>query len=65
MIQARQADRLRPTARMLLEPGLVEAALTRLGDRRLSRKEQRTVWQATRTPTKVKWPAWWTERAST
>jgi hypothetical protein len=64
LAMAFKADPFRPTARILLEPWLVEAALTRLGDRRLSRKEQRTVWQATRTPTKVKWPAWWTERAS-
>jgi hypothetical protein len=59
-----KADRFRPSARILLEPWLVEAALTRLGDRRLSREEQQTVWQATRKPTKVKWPAWWTERGS-
>jgi hypothetical protein len=59
-----KADRFRPTARMLLEPWLVEAALTRLDDRRLSRAEQRTVWQATRKPTKVRWPDWWTERGS-
>jgi hypothetical protein len=59
-----KADPFRPTARMLLEPWLVEAALRRLGDRRLSRKEQRTVWEATRTPRKVTWPTWWTERGS-
>jgi hypothetical protein len=58
-----KADRFRPTARMLLEPWLVEAALARLG-RQLTREEQRTVWQATRTPRKVSWPAWWSERGS-
>ena len=52
-------DRFRDTARMALEPWLVEASLARLGDSRLSREEQRTVWKATRTPWKVKWPEWW------
>ncbi|MBT5051199.1 MAG: hypothetical protein HOM58_22070, partial [Rhodospirillaceae bacterium] len=33
---ARKLDRFRPTARMALEPWLVEKALDRLGDRRLS-----------------------------
>ncbi|KAB2886508.1 MAG: hypothetical protein F9K34_01920 [Albidovulum sp.] len=54
-------DRYRPTARMALEPWIVEAALARLGGRRLSREQQRTVVQATRTPRKVNWPEWWTE----
>ena len=49
----------RPTARMALEPWLVQRALGRLGDRRLSPQEQETVMQATRTPHKVKWPEWW------
>ena len=57
-----KTDPYRPSARMLLEPWLVEAALARLGDRTLSREEQRTVWHATRTPKKVNWPAWWSER---
>jgi hypothetical protein len=52
-------DRYRPTARMMLEPWLVEAALSRLGDRRLSREEQDKVVRATRTPGKVQWPDWW------
>lgn len=52
-------DPLRPTARMAIEPWLVEKALARLGDRRLSKAEQRTVWKATRTPWKVAWPGWW------
>lgn len=42
-----------------LNPWIVEAALERLGDRRLSEDEQREVWDATRTPRKVKWPQWW------
>jgi hypothetical protein len=58
---ARKLDPYRPTARMALEPWIVEAALARLGDRRLSTGEQRTVLAATRTPRKVKWPEWWTE----
>jgi len=58
---ARKLDRYRPTARMALEPWIVEAALVRLGERQLSPEEQLTVVKATRTPRKVKWPEWWTE----
>jgi hypothetical protein len=58
---ARKLDRYRPTARMALEPWIVEAALQRLGGRRLTSEEQRTVVEATRTPRKVNWPEWWTE----
>ena len=58
---ARKLDRYRETARMALEPWLVEAALVRLG-RTLSPEEQRTVIDATRTPHKVRWPEWWSER---
>ena len=47
---ATKLDRYRPSARMLLEPWLVEKALARLGDRRLSREEQTKVFQAARTP---------------
>jgi hypothetical protein len=42
-----------------LNPWIVEAALERLGHRRLSVAEQRELWAATRTPSKVKWPDWW------
>ena len=49
----------RPSARMMLEPWIVEAALARLGNRRLTRDEQQTVLKATRTPRKVHWPEWW------
>ena len=53
-------DRYRETtARVALEPWLVEAALARLADLRLSRAEQEEVIQATRTPKKVNWPDWW------
>lgn len=56
---ARKLDRYRSTARMVLEPWLVERAIERLGDRRLSRAEQAKVVKATRTPKKVRWPDWW------
>ena len=58
----RTLDRFRPTARVVLEPWLVQRALDRLGDRRLSREEQVAVMRATRTPHKVKWPKWWEVR---
>lgn len=48
--------------RWLLQPWIVQAALARLGSRRLSIEEQREVWSTTRTPEKVSWPSWWTER---
>jgi hypothetical protein len=57
---ARKLDPYRETARMALEPWLVEAALARLG-RTLSPAEQRTIINATRTPDKVRWPEWWSE----
>jgi hypothetical protein len=47
---------------MALEPWLVQAALARLGERRLSREEQATILAATRTPRKVTWPDWWEVR---
>lgn len=52
-------DPCRDTARTVIEPWLVEAALARLGERRLTLGEQAVVWKAARTPWKVKWPAWW------
>jgi hypothetical protein len=57
---AKKLDPYRKTARMALEPWLVEAALARLG-RKLSPAEQRTVVEATRAPHKVRWPEWWSE----
>jgi hypothetical protein len=57
---ARKLDLYRETARMALEPWLVEAALARLG-RTLSPADQRIVIKAARTPHKVKWPEWWSE----
>jgi hypothetical protein len=57
---AKKLDQCRETARIALEPWLVEAALARL-DRTLSPAEQRTIINATRTPHKVRWPEWWSE----
>jgi Family of unknown function (DUF5681) len=56
---ARRLDAYRETARMMLEPWIVQAALKRMGSRRLTEEEQRIVVAATRTPKKVKWPEWW------
>jgi len=42
-----------------LKPWIVEAALDRLGDRRLTIKEQEIVVRATHSPIKVRWPDWW------
>jgi hypothetical protein len=50
---AKQLDPYRETARMVLEPWLVEAALARL-DRTLSPADLRTIVKATRTPHKVR-----------
>lgn len=59
---AKVLDPYHDNARVALEPWLVEAALARLNDRRLSWAEQETVVRATRTPDKVKWPDWWEVR---
>jgi hypothetical protein len=55
---ARKLDPYRETARMALEPWLVEAALARLG-RTLLPDDQRIIVNATRTAHKVRWPQWW------
>jgi hypothetical protein len=57
---ARKLDPYRETARIALEPWLVEAALARL-PQPLSPADQRIVMKATRTPRKVRWPEWWSE----
>jgi hypothetical protein len=57
---AKKLDPYRETARIALEPWLVEAALARL-DRRLSPADQQTIVKATRTPHRVRWPIWWSE----
>jgi Family of unknown function (DUF5681) len=57
---AKKLDPYRETARMALEPWLVEAALARL-HRTLTPAEQQIIVKTTRTPHKVRWPEWWTE----
>jgi hypothetical protein len=57
---ATKLDPYRETARIALEPWLVEAALARL-PQPLSPADQRIVMKATRTPGKVRWPEWWSE----
>lgn len=58
---AAKLDKYRKSARVLLEPWIVEKALARLGARRLSLQDQQIVLAATRTPKKVAWPEWWEE----
>lgn len=58
---SKRLDPFRSTARSVIEPWLVQRALDRLGDRRLTIAEQREVLNATRTPRKANWPSWWTE----
>jgi hypothetical protein len=57
---ATKLDPYRTTARMALEPWLVEAASARLHPT-LSPADQRTIVKATRTPDRVRWPNWWSE----
>jgi hypothetical protein len=57
---AKKLDPYRETARMTLEPWLIEAALARLSEK-LSPADQRIIVKAVRTPHKVKWPEWWSE----
>ena len=59
---ASKLDRYRPSARMVLEPWLVEQALSRLGNGSLSVEEQAKVVRVVRTPHKVRWPDWWKVR---
>lgn len=47
------------TARILLEPRLVEAALERWEGPELTGEEQAEVTKATRCPHRVRWPDWW------
>jgi hypothetical protein len=51
-------------ARYVLKPWIVEAALARMGDRRLTLDEQGVVIAAVQHPQKVTWPDWWTVRAA-
>lgn len=57
-----KANKYSEHARYQLNPWIVQLALSRLGERRLSRDEQTTVVEATRTPHKVDWPDWWEVR---
>jgi Family of unknown function (DUF5681) len=57
---AKKLDPYRETARIALEPWLLEAALARL-PQPLSPADQRIIVEATRTPHKVRWPDWWSE----
>jgi hypothetical protein len=57
---AKKLDPYRETARMVLEPWIIEAALARLSET-LSPADQRTIVKAARTPPKVRWPDWWSE----
>jgi hypothetical protein len=50
---ATKLDRFRETARMLLDPWIVEAALARFAEKQLTREQQEVVLQVTRTPAKV------------
>lgn len=49
-------------ARYELKPWIVEAALQRLGSKRLSVEEQTVVVEATHKPDRVRWPEWWEVR---
>ncbi|AWL99666.1 DUF5681 domain-containing protein [Bradyrhizobium amphicarpaeae] len=57
---ATKLDPYRETARMAIEPWVVEAALERL-PAPLAPYQQRIVVDATRMPKKVRWPQWWSE----
>ena len=59
---ASKLDRYRSSARMVLEPWLVEQALSRRGNRSLSIEEQAKIVRVVRTPHKVRWPDWWKVR---
>ena len=59
---ASKLDRYRSSARMVLEPWLVELALSRLGEGSLSVEEQAKIVPVVRTPNKVQWPDWWKVR---
>ena len=61
---AKLLDPYRDSAHIKLEPWIVEPAISRLGDRQLAATEQRVVVSSTRTPRKVRWPDWWTEKPS-
>jgi hypothetical protein len=49
------------SARMLLEPWVIEFGFSLLGERTLSRQEQRIVLYFARHPKRTRWPSWWEE----
>jgi hypothetical protein len=49
------------TARLLLEPWVIELGLSLLGGRTLSRHEQRIVLYFARHPKRTQWPSWWAD----
>ena len=49
------------SARLLLKPWIVEAALARMEPGQLTPDEQSIVIASTRTPEKVRWPEWWAQ----
>lgn len=51
--------RYKDTARAVLEPWIVQAALDRLGDRQLTRDEQELVLAKMHLAHRVNWPEWW------
>lgn len=55
-------NRYTERGRYKLKPWIVQAALERLGDRRLTADEQHTVVEATQSPDRVRWPDWWSEK---
>jgi hypothetical protein len=56
---AMKLNRYSATGYYKLKPWVVQAALERLGDRRLTADEQRVVVEATHSPAIVQWPDWW------
>lgn len=56
---ARKAFAYCSTARIVLEPWVVQAALDRYEGPALTQEEQRIVFAATRCPHQVHWPDWW------
>jgi hypothetical protein len=52
-------NRYSPSGYYKLKPWIVQAALERLGNRRLTVEEQQLVIEATQFPDKVQWPEWW------
>lgn len=56
---AKLLDGSRPSARLGLETWVIEEALARLGDKRLTVAEQEIVVAAARMAHKVRWPTWW------